>query len=135
MKKSVYFFRPVGEVGPIKIGSSGRPMDRLRSYQIWSPVLLELVASVQAHHNTETWLHRHFLATWRHGEWFDWSEELQSLIDHVLDHESLPDWVSPPTNPYEYRAFLEKYPRGKTKHSHRIFTPGDPIPERTGKAA
>jgi hypothetical protein len=119
MRKNIYFLRPKGERGPIKIGSSAAPEQRLKTYQIWSPQLLELVAYCPAHHNTERWMHRHFLADWLHGEWFDWSETLQEAIDHVVVHGCLPDWVNPPTNPAEYRAFLEQYPRGKTKQSLR----------------
>lgn len=115
--KQVYFLRPVGERGPIKIGMSVLPRARLRAHQIWSPVLLEIAAMVPAHHNAENWLHRHFLADWIHGEWFKWSERLQEAIDCATANGALPDWVDPPTNPTEYKAFLATYPRGKTKRA------------------
>lgn len=117
--KHIYFLRPIGQRGPIKIGSSEVPVRRLQSYQIWSPVELELAAVLPAHHNTENFLHRHFLASWTHGEWFNWSPEIQGLIDHINDTDSLPEWVTPPTCPSEYRAFLEAYPRGKSKRFAR----------------
>lgn len=113
--KKIYFLRPTGEKGPIKIGSSVRPESRLITYQIWSPVILELVAFLPVHHTTETFLHRHFIKWWLHGEWFSWNEELQGLLDYIVRHGEMPDWVTPPTNWQEYQDFLQKYPIGKTR--------------------
>ena len=113
--KNIYFLRPVGAQGPVKIGSSVRPLQRLRDYQIWSPVLLELAACCPCRSNTEVYLHRHFLDTWMHGEWFAWSEELEGLISHIAVHNDLPEWVDDPCSPREWRAFIEKYPRGKAR--------------------
>ena len=41
----VYFMRRADGIGPIKIGHSKSPSQRLRSTQIWSPEILEVVAS------------------------------------------------------------------------------------------
>lgn len=119
-RRNVYFLRPVGQQGPVKIGSSRMPMGRLKAVQIWSPLLLEMASFCPAHRNTEMFLHRHFLASHMHGEWFAWSEELQSLIDYVSNHSAMPDWVHAPENPKEFRAFIEKYPRGKTRPSYLV---------------
>lgn len=118
-RRNIYFLRPVGERGPIKIGCSTMPQSRLRTYQIWSPVKLEIAAFAPAHRNTEMWLHRHFLDAWLHGEWFAWSDELQAVIDHAAQHGAMPDWVTPPTCPSEFRSFREQYPKGKTKETLR----------------
>lgn len=118
-RQLIYFLRPKGEQGPIKIGLSRKPASRLRTYEIWSPAILELAASCHAHMNSEQFLHRHFLGDYLHGEWFEWSEELQQLIDHVAEHETLPDWVieGTPTSPREWSQFKAKYPRGKPRRS------------------
>lgn len=111
----IYFLKPIGEKGPIKIGCSSMPQERLKAVQIWSPVFLEIVAIVDGHVTLENFLHRHFLADRLHGEWFAWSEELQSVLDHAVTHGDLPEWVKPPRNPAEWRAFIEKYPKGKPR--------------------
>lgn len=115
----VYFLRPAGEQGPIKIGSSREPASRLRTYQIWSPVMLEIVTTCAAHPNTERFLHRHFIADYMHGEWFRWSAGLQAVMDHITSHGSLPDWVieGTPNNWREFRRFIEKYPKGKSRRA------------------
>ena len=118
-KKNIYFLKPVCAQGPIKIGSSVQPLRRLKSVQIWSPIRLEIAAFCQAHHNTERFLHRHFLGQHEHGEWFSWSPEIQSLIDFIGAHGDVPQWVkdATPTCPSEYRLFIEKYPKGKSRPS------------------
>lgn len=120
-EKLIYFLRPVGERGPFKIGSSVLPVNRLKAYQIWSPVMLELAAACVAHPRTEQFLHRHFLAAWLHGEWFKWTPEIQAVVDHIDEHGRVPDWVASatPTVWREYKAFEREYPRGKTKQSLR----------------
>lgn len=114
-QRSIYFLRPVGQKGPIKIGSSQVPKRRLQGYQIWSPVLLEIAATCPAHRNTEVFLHRHFYPTHMHGEWFVWSDELQRLIDHVEAFGVVPEWVDAPTNPKEWKDMRAKYPRGLSR--------------------
>lgn len=121
----VYFLRPVGQNGPIKIGSSENPLSRLNAYRTWSPIPLELVAHAKASCNTEMFLHRFFLDDWMHGEWFAWSVALQGLIDHVSHHDAWPDWVSPPTNPNEYRQFKERFPKGKGRLTVASIFPQD----------
>lgn len=123
--KHIYFLRPVGEQGPLKIGSSAAPVSRLRTYQIWSPVLLELAASCPAHRNTEQFLHRHFIDAWLHGEWFAWTPEIQSVVDHIVQHGRVPEWVEQdtPTMWREWKDFDKKYPRGKTKQKLRAGQP------------
>jgi hypothetical protein len=130
--KEIYFLRPLGELGPVKIGMSVYPAHRLKGMAIWSPVILELAAHCRAHHNTEHFLHHHFIADWMHGEWFAWSEALQAVIDHVATKGCVPDWVieGTPTNPSEYSAFRQTYPHGKTK-----MTRVSRIPHRIVRAA
>lgn len=81
----VYFLRPVGEAGPVKIGWSVLPTERLKAYQSWSPVLLELVARTPGDETLEARLHAHFVHLHMHGEWFREAFELTAVIASVLD--------------------------------------------------
>lgn len=67
----VYFMRRADGVGPVKIGCSKWPQERLQSLQVWSPEKLEIVAAVPGTFTDETRLHRQFAAYRLHGEWFE----------------------------------------------------------------
>lgn len=78
----VYFIKPVGMEGPIKIGRSISPTGRLGSLATWSPFPLELVASIE-----DTWdsdlerrFHAFFLAQHVGREWFRASADLLETI-------------------------------------------------------
>jgi predicted transcriptional regulator len=88
--KRVYFLRPVGQIGPIKIGCSKLPELRLETITVWSPVRLELICSVPGSHKDERALHGMFAKHHAHGEWFGASKELLALIDHCELHGELP---------------------------------------------
>ncbi len=88
--KRVYFLRPIGQLGPIKIGCSVQPELRLDSLTIWSPVRLELICSVPGGHSDERTLHAMFDKHRVHGEWFGASKELLGLIDHCAATGELP---------------------------------------------
>ncbi len=78
----IYFVKPVGETGPIKIGSAKDPIERLAGLQLASPVALEIVALLDSVPSLERALQHKFAESHRHGEWFDWSPALQALIDN-----------------------------------------------------
>lgn len=82
-EKRVYFLKPIGMAGPIKIGCSILPETRLRAFDIWSPFPLEIVASAPGGHQDESNLHWRFRSGRSHGEWFLVSVELLNLIDQV----------------------------------------------------
>jgi hypothetical protein len=67
---NVYFIRPVGELGPIKIGISNDPIRRLKEFSGWSPVALEIVGSVPGSWSDEQFLHSALANYHLHGEWF-----------------------------------------------------------------
>jgi hypothetical protein len=104
--KRVYFLRPIGAEGPIKIGCSNQPLKRLRAVEIWSPMKLEIVASAPGGTAHEAALHAMFLADRLHGEWFAASPALNELIEHVLQHGTLP-LTGIPTRPSEWREFRD----------------------------
>lgn len=90
-EKRIYFLRPVGQVGPIKIGCSVMPEKRLETYLPWSPIELELIVTAEGGHQQERQLHGVFGKDWMHHEWFAASKELLALIDYVLDTGALPE--------------------------------------------
>lgn len=85
MTRFVYFLRPQGLNGPIKIGSSRNPVSRLRSIQAYSPFPLELIGQAEAESSLEWRLHARFRDQHSHNEWFHWSEELEETVARVCD--------------------------------------------------
>lgn len=90
----VYFLRPVGAQGPVKIGQSRTPLIRLKTISSWSPVELELAAHTPGARDLEARLHAAFAKDRLHGEWFSASAALSSLIADIqcgeFDAGSLP---------------------------------------------
>ncbi|MFS0736959.1 GIY-YIG nuclease family protein [Sphingomonas sp. 1P06PA] len=76
----VYFIKPVGMDGPIKIGCSDQPENRLRSIMNWSPFPLEIVATTPGGFDLERALHGHFQNHFLRNEWFRPTPELRALI-------------------------------------------------------
>lgn len=109
--KTVYFLRPIGKNGPIKIGCSMHPIKRLRTVEIWSPQKLEIAASAPGSHFHENALHHRFANQRLHGEWFKASAELTALIDSVIATGALPP-VAMPSGRKEW-AELERRRKGK----------------------
>lgn len=119
--KHVYFMKPVNERGPIKIGCSSEPAKRLRALEIVSPVLLEIVGSAPGSNGHENWLHHRFFENRRHGEWFEWSQDLQAIIDHVVNTGKLPPMEIPKTSKqYKEQAALK---RGRMPRRNPNVTP------------
>lgn len=76
MKRYIYFLRPVGQLGPIKIGCSNDVERRLKTYCSWSPVRLEVIVSVPGSFDLERKLHELFASAHSHLEWFHPVHEL-----------------------------------------------------------
>lgn len=83
MPSMVYFLRPVGQDGPVKIGCSSAPANRLETFAAWSPVTLEIAASAPGGYAEEQRLHNAFAAQHSHGEWFHASPDLTLLVERV----------------------------------------------------
>src|SRR5688572_3434288 len=66
----IYFLKPVGMSGPIKIGCSYLPECRLRSLTCWSPFPLEMIVTVPGTRSLENMLHGCFADALTHFEWF-----------------------------------------------------------------
>lgn len=87
----VYFIRPVGMDGPIKIGCSQKPLQRLKALSPWSPFPLELIGSVRGDFGDEVELHKRFSDLHTHREWFMSSPLLRHAIERILGGESISD--------------------------------------------
>jgi hypothetical protein len=84
-ERHVYFLRPVGQPGPVKIGCSEAPKERLQTFMTWSPFPLEIAAFTPGWRSEESCLQSMFAADHSHGEWFHASERLTALIEAVAE--------------------------------------------------
>jgi hypothetical protein len=66
----IYFIRPVGEAGPVKIGCSTRPLSRLDQLMTWSPIPLEIAATCPGDYKLEARIHNALADCHSHREWF-----------------------------------------------------------------
>lgn len=89
----VYFLRPVSLPGPIKIGCSKLPMDRLMAYSAWSPYPLEIAVTIPGFQTLERNIHDCFAHARSHHEWFhpvpELLEAIAKLRDGVPVHEAI----------------------------------------------
>ena len=79
----VYFVKPVDATGPIKIGVSGRPKERLSKLLDWSPVALEVVWTIPGNHQLERNIHECFADLHSHKEWFHAAPRLLEAIERL----------------------------------------------------
>lgn len=89
-EKHIYFLRPVGQPGPIKIGCSINPAGRLATVLIWSPIKLEIAAMIVGGHDFERMLHDRFARQRLHGEWFEACPALTELVSNIAKGGGLP---------------------------------------------
>lgn len=87
--KSIYFMKPKGASGPIKIGCSKFTGQRLIDLSLWSPIPLEIMAEGPGEHLLERCLHRVYRAQRSHGEWFFPSSDLLIRIARVRAGEDV----------------------------------------------
>lgn len=89
MSKLIYFIKPIGLDGPVKIGCSKQPEDRLLTLGVWSPLPLELIGVVPGTFNDEQFLHQCFSGNHSHREWFHSTPILQNTIKTILNTGSV----------------------------------------------
>lgn len=77
----IYFMKPIGMEGPIKIGCSDAPLRRLEQLSVWSPWPLEILATSAGGFSMERNLHECFFDAHFHREWFN---AVPSLVDGIL---------------------------------------------------
>lgn len=83
MSKRIYFIKPIGMPGPIKIGCSRLVESRLINIMAMSPFPLEIVYSEAGEHQLERQLHRCFADYHSHLEWFHPGERLIKAIEKM----------------------------------------------------
>lgn len=108
--KRVYFLRPAGKLGPIKIGCSESPKARARQIGSDRKEPIRLIADAPGTFTDEMRLHRQFADTRVEGEWFAATDELMAVIDHVIDTGSLP----PPLEEDRAQVMIRLYLGGST---------------------
>ena len=93
--KWVYFIRPIGMDGPVKIGTSCSPDTRLKTLATWSPFALEIVAKIRGAERLEMQFHALLQDSHERREWFTATPEVKAVIDAVIDGtfdlDSLPE--------------------------------------------
>lgn len=95
--KRVYFIKPIGMDGPIKIGCSRVPAKRKSALETWSPFPLEIVAEIEGDFTLERRFHALFRDCHERQEWFSCSPELLQCITEInagtFDTATLPEPV------------------------------------------
>lgn len=85
----IYFMRPVGMAGPIKIGCSTCVHERLESLAVWSPFPLEVIYTEPGGYKLEQKIHQAFADYHSHREWFHPGERLLTSIGKLLSGETI----------------------------------------------
>lgn len=120
---NIYFFKPVGLDGPIKIGFSHRPIGRLAQYASWSPVRLEMIGFVPAQPEDENFLHQCFADIHSHNEWFFATTALRLAIARILAVGSIAiarETLFPVGNIRTGRTNRSPEQRRKSSYAHRL---------------
>lgn len=81
----VYFLRPKGMKGPVKIGCSRMHWERVNECMRWSPFPLEVAAIIPGELALERAIHDRLAASHSHREWFHPTEEVCSLVEALRD--------------------------------------------------
>ena len=81
----VYFVG--GADGPIKIGATKAPLERLATFQIGSPVKLKIHALAHGGYDLEREYHARFAGHRLHGEWFEPHPDILAEIARLTPRE------------------------------------------------
>lgn len=135
----VYFIKPVGREGPVKIGCSILPTRRLEEFSVWSPFPLEIVLTVSGDLALERNLHECLAGSHSHNEWFRPTFEVLDLLHKLKSgvpvHEAIdlaarkggirpkakrPVWFR------EHRSYLSRIMHAKKRGGRPNFHCGEP---------
>lgn len=89
----IYFLRPIGADGPVKIGCSQEPTARLVQMMTFGHSQLEIVATVPGGPDLELNLHECFLDTHSHREWFNASPRMTAMLTALQDGKPIHEAV------------------------------------------
>lgn len=103
-KQRIYFLRPVGMDGPIKVGCSALSHKRLYMMALWSPFPLEIVAEAPGNFDMEWGLHWLFKKDRLHHEWFRASPALLAIVNGLRAGKALSDLVNIPERKERIKA-------------------------------
>jgi hypothetical protein len=96
----IYFVKPIGLAGPIKIGHAKYWDVRGPNLQTWSPLPLECIALIDGDVALERRFHALFQECRSHGEWFHPVPRLLTVIEQIahgdFDFGSLPEPITLP---------------------------------------
>jgi hypothetical protein len=81
--KSVYFARPVGALGPIKIGMTRGPVERLRQLSVIEKRQIDFIHIMEGDGKLEHALFRCFADIHERGEWFKPHWRLIGFIEQL----------------------------------------------------
>jgi len=114
-ERHIYFMRPIGQDGPIKIGSSRAPERRLATYMEWSPYPLEIVVSMPGDMRTEWAIHRCFADAHSHDEWFRPIPRLLAAVERLIEGVPLEDAIDLSKQLGEIRPRLRRMKAAKAE--------------------
>lgn len=117
MGTSVYFIRPIGMKGPVKIGCSYSPEDRMGTLMTWSPFPLEVAASLPGDGRLERRVHGKFAHLHSHREWFREGDDLTAFVAAVASGVPIEDLIDFSIPPHD----LRKKSRGHFSPSRRKY--------------
>lgn len=80
---TVYFIKPCGFRGPIKIGCSMAPLKRAQSLRAWCPFPLEILATIPGDGKLERRFHSQFAHLHEGSEWFTAAPELIAAVEEI----------------------------------------------------
>lgn len=86
----IYAYKPIAFPGPIKIGSSDRPLSRLETALCWSPFQLEMLFIVDGDLVLERRIHHKLRSARLHGEWFSETEEVIQFVSDTIRMGCIP---------------------------------------------
>jgi hypothetical protein len=89
----VYFIKPIGADGPVKIGCSARPENRLETLMVWAPVPLEVVVTIPGDFQLEQNIHECLADLHSHHEWFHASPKITAIMDGLLAGKAIGELI------------------------------------------
>jgi hypothetical protein len=111
----VYFIRPIGMKGPVKIGCSLSPDGRRETLETWAPFPLEVVATLEGPPELEARFHALLHDFHSHREWFHWCPALEEIIQAVAKGIFPVEQLPPPLHRAQLRPRKPWTPEQKAR--------------------
>jgi hypothetical protein len=102
----VYFFQ-IRNDGPIKIGSSRNPENRLKSLNQSSPYQMRMLGTIEATNGEEGKMHKRFSKYRIRGEWFHPAKELIEYVKTLPMNKIVVDNGPKPLGEIRDQAFKD----------------------------